>query len=276
MADIIYPDVESLMAQVPDGSKIVVFKNEGGVVAMEAARALVRRGVRGLHIVTAPTSGQQTDMLIGAGCVDVVETSGITLSEFGQAPCFSKAVREGSIRVIDSTCPAIFAGLQAGEKGIPFMPLRGLIGSDIVTNREDYKIIDNPFGEDDPIIVLPAITPDYAVYHVQLADRFGNVWVGRQAELKFLSHASKKSLVTCERLYEGNLQEDELYASALVTDLYVGGIAVSERGAWPYGVPGEYSADEDHLAHYARAAKTSEGFSAYVSEFVMNRAVAAE
>ena len=147
MTDVILPNVDQLAAEVPDGAKIVVFKAEGGSAAMAATHALIRRGVKDLHIVTAPTSGLQADMLIGAGCVATVETSGVTMGEYGQAPCFGRAVRAGTIRVIDSTCPAVYAGLQAGEKGIPFMPLRGLIGSDIVAYRDDYRIIDNPFGD---------------------------------------------------------------------------------------------------------------------------------
>ncbi|MCY4191458.1 MAG: CoA synthetase, partial [Rhodospirillaceae bacterium] len=118
MKDPFLPNVDQLAAEVPDGAKIVVFKAEGGTAAMAATRALIRRAVKGLHVVTAPTSGLQTDILVGAGCVATVETSGVTMGEYGQAPCFNRAVRAGTIRVIDSTCPAVYAGLQAGEKGI--------------------------------------------------------------------------------------------------------------------------------------------------------------
>ena len=49
----------------------------------------------------------------------------------------------------DATCPALHAALQASEKGVPFMPLRGLIGSDILKYRDDWKVIDSPFGDND-------------------------------------------------------------------------------------------------------------------------------
>ena len=52
----------------------------------------------------------------------------------------------GTIRIKDATCPAIHAALQASEKGIPFMPLRGIVGSDLVKYRPDWKVIDNPMG----------------------------------------------------------------------------------------------------------------------------------
>lgn len=275
MTDLLDTDLDALVARIPDGAKLVVFKAEGGAVAMAATRALVRRGVRDLHLVTAPTSGLQADLLIGAGCVATIETSGVTLSEFGQAPRFGAAVKAGSIRIVDSTCPAVYAGLQAGQKGIPFIPLRGLIGSDIVAFRDDYRIIDNPYGEDDPIVAIPAIVPDVALFHVPLADRAGNVWLGRQTELKVLAQAARHSLVTVERLYDGNLLEDDRLAPATVSSLYVDAVAVAPQGAWPYGMTGEYAADEDHLAEYASLAATGEGFAAYLDRYVNGEAAAA-
>ena len=80
--------------------------------------------------------------------------------------------------------------LQASEKGVPFMPLRGLIGSDVLKHRDDWKVIDSPFGDDDPIVLLPAIKPDVALIHAPMADRFGNVWIGRQRELATMAHAA--------------------------------------------------------------------------------------
>ena len=83
----------------------------------------------------------------------------------------------------DATCPALHAAFQAAEKGVPFMPLRGLIGSDLLAHRPDWKVIDNPFDDDDPIVLLPALKPDVALFHAPIADRDGNVWIGRDREL---------------------------------------------------------------------------------------------
>ncbi len=264
--EILVDSVDALAAAVPDGAKLAVFKAEGGCAAMAATFALIRRGVRNLHLVTAPTSGLQADILIGAGCVATVETSGVTLGEYGQAPCFVRAVKSGAVRVIDSTCPAVYAGLQAGEKGIPFMPLRGLIGSDILRHRDDYRLVDNPFADDDPIVALPAIVPDIALFHVPLADRYGNVWIGRHAELKIMAHAARRTLVTCERLHDGNLQQDEALAPATVSDMYIDAVALAPHGAAPYGVTGLYDDDPGRFAAYARMAKTPEGFAAWLGQ----------
>src|SRR4029079_663837 len=109
-------------------------------VPMEATRALIRRGVKRLHVVCLPTSTLQADMLIGAGCVETLETSAVSLGEFGPAPPFTGAVVGKSLRITAETCPALYAQVQAAEKGVPFMPLRGLIGSDILAHRPDWRV----------------------------------------------------------------------------------------------------------------------------------------
>src|SRR6187551_2048935 len=135
--------VDDAIAAIPDGAMVVVPRESSGV-PMEATRALVRRGVKRLHLVALPTSTMQADLLIGAGCVETLETSAVSLGEFGLAPRFSAAATAAAIKIKDATCPALHAALQASEKGVPFMPLRGLIGSDILKYRDDWKVIDSP------------------------------------------------------------------------------------------------------------------------------------
>ena len=108
----------------------------------------------------------------------------------------------------DATCPALYASMQAAEKGVPFIPLRGLIGSDILAHRPDWRVIDNPFGNNDPIVLLPAIKPDFALFHAGMADRFGNVFIGRDRELMTMAHAAARTIATVEKMYDGNLLED--------------------------------------------------------------------
>jgi len=253
MANSIFlPDAETIAYRIPDGAKLAIFKDCG--VAMDVTRALIRRSARGLHLVTVPTGAFQPELLIAAGCVDTIETSGVTMWEHGQAPAFVRAVKSGSVKILDAACPAIYAQLQAAEKGIPFIPIRGLIGSDVLAHREDFQVIDKPFEENDPITVLPAIVPDIALFHAPKADRSGNVWIGRQSELKILAHAARETFVTVEEVVEDDLTADETLAAGTIPSLYVSGIATAPRGAWPLGLPGYYGDDHDYLAHYCEAA----------------------
>ena len=258
---------DALVAEIPDGATVAVMKDASGA-PMALARALIRRGVRGLHLACIPTGGFVADILIGAGCVATVEGGGVTLGEYGQAPNFVRAVKAGTLRPLDSTCPAMYTAIQAAQKGIPFMPIRGLIGSDILKYRDDYKIAPNPFAADDPIVLIPALAPDFALVHAPLADKRGNLWVGRQHELRALAQAAKTCLATVEALHEGDLTEDPLFAAGIVSSLTVAGVAVAPDGARPCGLIGEYEEDRAALAGYVRAAETEAGFGAWLDAFL--------
>jgi glutaconate CoA-transferase subunit A len=230
----------------------------------------VRREARGLKLLGVPVLGLCADLLIGAGCVAEVESSAVSLGEAGLAPRFTEAAERGAIRIRDATCPMVHSGLQAAEKGVPFMPLRGVLGSDLVRHRSDWKTIQNPMAAaPDPILVAQAISPEVALFHARWADRAGNVWIGRRKELATIAHAAQRTFVTVEEMREGDILEDELLAPGVLSSVYVTGVAPARRGAWPLGVPGEYGIDDAHLAHYAAAAKTTQGFRRYLNEFVL-------
>jgi glutaconate CoA-transferase, subunit A len=265
--------IADAIAPIGDGCMLVVPREVSGV-PMAATRALIKRGVKRLHLVALPTSSLQADLLIGAGCVATLETSAVSLGEFGPAPRFNAAVTSGTIEMKDATCPALHAALQAAEKGVPFMPLRGLIGSDVLKYRSDWKVVDSPFGNDDPIVLLPAIKPDVALIHAPMADRFGNVWIGRQRELATMAHAAELTIATVEKIHDGNLLDDPVLAAGTLPGFYVEGIAVAERGAWPLGLPDHYAVDAEHLAEYARMAATPEGFTDYLDRYVHEKRAA--
>ncbi len=270
--------VDALVERIPDGAKVAL-PPDYSFCAMEAARGLIRRGARDLHLVGVPAMGFQADLLIGAGCVSTVETAAVTLSEYGPAPRFTAAVKDASIHMMDATCPAIHAALQAAEKGIPFIPLRGMIGSDVLRLRDDWKVGENPFAENDPIVLLPALKPDVALIHSPFGDRFGNVWIGVRRELMLMAHAAAETYVTVEEIVEGNLMDDERIKAGTIPGLYVTAMAEAKQGAWPIGMPGGYDADHVHLAHYMALAGSQEGFQRYLDEVVFvggNAAIAAE
>src|SRR5277367_4060318 len=221
--------LDEAIAPITDGCLLAVPRETSGV-AMAATRALIRRGVKRLHLVALPTSTLQADLLIGAGCVETLETSAVSLGEFGPAPRFTSAILAGSLRMLDATCPALHAQFQAAEKGVPFMPLRGLIGSDVLGHRPDWKIADNPFGNNDPIVLLPALKPDVALFHAPIADRAGNVFVGAQRELVTMAHAAQTTVVTVEKICDGDLLRDllrdPLLAAGTLPGFYVEAVAV--------------------------------------------------
>jgi glutaconate CoA-transferase, subunit A len=280
MSTLFVNDVDTLAQRIPDGASVSLNKGDEADVPMALAHALIRRGVRGLHVVTIPTcaypaSGMLLDLLIGAGCVASVETSGVSLHELGAAPCFSRAVKAGTLQVKDATCPAVYAGLQAGVKGQPFAPLRGLIGSDVQRHRSDYKIIPNPFATDpeqspDPIVLVPAINADVAIFHAPLADRDGNVWIGRDRDRLNAAHAARTVLVTVDAVQEDSLLHDPVMSAGVIASFHIDGLCVAPNGCWPMASDG--SIDLNAVRTYQAAAKTEEGLAHYIRSEVLHDA----
>ena len=185
-------------------------------------------------------------------------------------------MRAGSLRLLDATCPAVYAGLQAAEKGLPFMPLRGLLGSDVAANRADWEVIDNPFGDDDPIVCLPAIVPDFSLVHARSADRHGNLYIGDTREVLLMAHAARETLATVEKIVDGILLDDDALRAGVIPSVYVSAIAEAKDGARPLGLPGGYEVDGEHLALYADMARDEAGFTEYLDKFIFERKAAAE
>ena len=280
-ADVRPVDVDSLVSHVADGAQVAIpaaFSAEFSGISMVATRAIIRKGVRNLHLVAVPSTSLQADLLIGAGCVASLQTGSILLYEYGRANRFIAAQKAGTITVKDSTCPAIHAALIAGEKGLPFMPVRGLIGSDILRHRmrsDGWLCIDNPFGENDPIVLVPPLRPDVALLHVPLADRFGNVWIGRRTEFATMARASTSTLVTFEEWFAGDLMGDRDKAPATIPAFHITALSHQPNGAWPLHGGDAYPEDAPHLREYAEHSKTPDGFAEYLAAHVLHADAAA-
>ena len=263
--------LQEIVDQVKNGFVLGIPADYSGV-PMKFTKELIKRGVKDLKLYCLPLTTIQGDMLIGSGCVSEIEAAAVTLGEFGLAPRFSEAVENGNILIKDSTCPALHAQLQATEKSVPFMPLRGVIGSDIQKHRKDWQIISNPMTscgvKDEPILLLPATELDILVFHAACSDKNGNIQIGRRRELSTLAHASKKVFVTVEKVLDVDFFDNELSAATCLPALYVDGIAIVKNGAWPCALPGVYNSDNEELKKYSLAAKTKKGFEEYMRNFL--------
>ena len=267
--------VDDIARSIGDGALLALPKPEAGA-AMAAVRALIRRGAKNLRLWCLPASGLPVDLLVGAGCAASVECSGVSLGEFGAAPRFRRAAESGTVRIVDTTCQAMYAAAQAGEKGMPFVALRGIVGSDILAHRDDWRVMQNPFASgEDPVVVLPAVRPDMALIHARLRDSFGNLWVGNAREAIVLAHAARRTVATFEARYDGNLLDDEKMVAGSIAPIYVEAASHAPRGAWPLALPGAYPADREHLAGYAAAAASEDGFAAWLDRHVLGVGAAA-
>ena len=263
--------VKDIAKEVKDDCLLGIPADYSGV-PMSVTIEIIKNKVKGLRLYCLPLTTIQGDMLIGAGCVNEIETAAVTLGEYGQAPRFQDAIENSKINIKDSTCPALHAQLQATEKSVPFMPLRGILGSDLYKNRNDWSVIDNPMNKsntnDEKIAILPAVQLDILIFHASKADINGNVQIGRRRELATLAHASKKVYVTVEEIVDEDFFDSELKAAATLPSLYVDGISLAKNGAWPCGLTDYYDIDTNEMSKYAKAAKYQETFDEYMRDFI--------
>ena len=262
--------VKDIAKEVEDNCLLGIPADYSGV-PMSVTIEIIKNKVKGLRLYCLPLTTIQGDMLIGAGCVSEIETAAVTLGEYGQAPRFQDAIENSKIKIKDSTCPALHAQLQATEKSVPFMPLRGILGSDLYKNRNDWSVINNPMSSkmnDEKIVILPAVQLDILIFHASKADINGNVQIGRRRELATLAHASKKVYVTVEEIVDEDFFDSELKAAATLPSLYVDGISLAKNGAWPCGLTDYYDIDTNEMSKYAKAAKYQETFDEYMRDFI--------
>ena len=262
--------VKDIAREVKDNCLLGIPADYSGV-PMSVTIEIIKNNTKGLRLYCLPLTTIQGDMLIGAGCVSEIETAAVTLGEYGQAPRFQDAIENSKIKIKDSTCPALHAQLQATEKSVPFMPLRGILGSDLYKNRNDWSVINNPMSSktnDEKIVILPAVQLDILIFHASKADINGNVQIGRRRELATLAHASKKVYVTVEEIVDEDFFDCELKAAATLPSLYVDGISLARNGAWPCGLTDCYEIYGNEMSNYAKSAKYQETFDEYIRNFI--------
>jgi glutaconate CoA-transferase subunit A len=141
-------------------------------------------------------------------------------------------------------------------------PAAHTIGTTSLTSLTERR---RPFAPGDPVVVAG---DSAASLLAPRGDRFGNVFIGRSRDLLNMAQASHASLVTVEEVVDDNLLDDPERSGGVIPALYVERIAIAPRGAWPLALPGRYAADGPALGRYAQAARTREGFGAWLAAWL--------
>ncbi|MHA1805394.1 MAG: CoA transferase subunit A, partial [Promethearchaeota archaeon] len=136
-------------------------------------REIIRQGIKDLTVCTF-VGGIEIDMLIAAGCVSEIRACFVGMEIFGMAPNYRKAVESGTIKVREESEASIALGLKCSYLKVPFMPLKGIIGTDFPKVRNDIKQFEDPLGSGTQLMALPKIDLDVAILHVPHADINGN------------------------------------------------------------------------------------------------------
>ena len=150
--------------------------------------------------------------------------------------------------------------------GVPYIPVIGLVGTDLLKRRDDMVLAPDPFDGKTISVVARAMRPDVAVFHVDKADRQGNVSCGYAAEAVILAEASNEVVVTAEEIVD---RVDEKDASGtFVPSLLVDAVVHAPFGSHPAGMAGRYGPDKIHMANYVAASRDDAAFAQYLQTYV--------
>ena len=150
--------------------------------------------------------------------------------------------------------------------GVPYVPIVGLVGTDLLKRRDDMIIAVDPFDGKTKSVVAKALRPDVAVFHAQVADRHGNVSCGYETEAVILAEASAHVIVTAERIVD-QLTEKES-KGAFIPAIHVDAVVHAQYGAHPAGCQGLYGPDKIHMREYVIASQNDETFAQYLRTYV--------
>jgi glutaconate CoA-transferase subunit A len=164
----------------------------------------------------------------------------------------------------------MFSMVQAGSMGLPFVAVRGLIGSDILKYRPDLRVIQSPFNSHEQVVVVCPIRPDVAVFHALKADLWGNAITPFFREDPTLARASRLAIVTAEEIVDRPLTLKEAVPNTFIPAIDVDVVAHAPRGAHPGGLGDLYKPDHAHIMEYLEAAKEGIAFQRYLDRYIRN------
>jgi acyl CoA:acetate/3-ketoacid CoA transferase alpha subunit len=204
-------------------------------------REIIRQHKRNLWICAEFTL-HDSSLLVGAGCVDRIDVGFL-----GYGNYIGRAVVEGRVQVFEWTNGALAFRMLAGARGIPFMPMRNLLGTDTFL-QSGAKVVEDPFGGD-AVCLVPALNPDVFLVHVHQADVYGNARIfGTNLFALEGAMASKKVIVSAEEIIEP-LEFRKEPAKTTIPYFLVSAVVHLPFGAYPGGVPGRYELDVEHIQH---------------------------
>jgi glutaconate CoA-transferase subunit A len=164
----------------------------------------------------------------------------------------------------------MYSMVQAGSMGLPYLAVRGLLGSDLLKYRPDLKAEQNPFNLGEEVVIAQPIRPEVAVFQALKADRWGNAVTPGLRDDPTMARASRRVIVTAEEIVDGELSPRDALANTFLPALDVDAVVPAPFGSHPCSCGTSYPVDDRHVKEYLDAAKSEETFRAYLEKHVFS------
>jgi glutaconate CoA-transferase subunit A len=211
------------------------------------------------------------DILSGAYVASRFELAFFAIEGIGLAPNVQRRIREGATQIEDYTNLAMALRFLGGALGVPFMPLKSMLGTDLLTKTrfrtKKAEVIACPFtGE--KVVLVPSVRPDFSIVHVSRVDREGNAQIdGIKGEDVEGVRAGKKVIVMAEEIVDAEFIRSQPDQTA-IPNIYVTHVVECPWGAYPMMVYNYYDYDMEHIRMYYEQCKTEEGWQKYCEEYI--------
>jgi acyl CoA:acetate/3-ketoacid CoA transferase alpha subunit len=232
---------------------------------MSVSRELVRQGKKDLRVC-----GQgvlELDLWMAAGLVKKLDITYIGLEVYGTSSALRRAVESGQIeKCVEWSNASISWRMKASAMGVPFLPARSMLGTDMV-KYSSAKVVEDPFTGL-KVCLLPALILDVAIIHVHRADKYGNAQIegitGFGAEM---ARACKRLIISAEEIVDTD--EIRKYPDRTVIPYYlVDAVVHAPFGSHPGEMAYIYGRDEPIIKEWVESSRTAEGAKAYLDKYV--------
>jgi glutaconate CoA-transferase subunit A len=238
-------------------------------IPFAAGHELIRQRRRDLTLI-GPISDVLFDQLIGAGCVRRVIAAWVGNVSAGLGHNYRRAVEQqvpAPLAVEDHSNLTIAFALQAAALGVPYLPARSLLGTDLLRSNPTFRTAADPWSGA-PLLLVPAIAPDVAILHVQRADEEGHahVW-GTLGVTRPAAFAAKRVILVAEEILpRARILSDP--GLVLVPTLKVAAVVQEPLGAFPSPLQGHYRRHHDFYHRFHDESRTVEGFQQWLAHWV--------
>ena len=257
---------EAIARFVPDGAAVAMGMALESLIPFAAGHELIRQQRHDLELI-GPISDMLFDQLIGAGCVRRVTAAWVGNVSAGLGHNYRRAVEHGVPRPLELEEHSNFSvglGLLAGAMGVPYLPTRTLLGSEL--SRYNRRIRAAEPG----LLHVAAIRPDVAILHVQRADvdgrahSWGNLGLIREAAL-----AAQQVILLAEEIVPAEVILSDPNR-ILLPPHQVSAVVHAPGGAHPSPIQGYYGRDHAAFSEYHRLSRSREGFLGWLQEWVID------
>ena len=259
---------EAVAAHVNDGDVVALQNMATQAAPMALVRELVRQEKRNLGLVCL-VGGMAVDWLSAAGVIDRFIGAAVSMEQFGLCNQYRKAVESGRVRVEELSETALNARLGAGARNLPFLPTRGMLGTDLIDINPNLVRFQDPF-DGETLVACRALVPDVAFIHAHRADERGNVQIDptiRWPDLGIFPKAALKVVVTAEEIVDSEVLRRNPDRTVL-PGFAVDAVVEVPYGAHPTSFFPNYGYDTRFHLDWVKVARDDEATAEFLQRYV--------